>query len=145
MNNNIIEEFQGKYRFLSNFSPSKIFIGGIVYPTVEHYYQAMKTFITAERQRISNAPTPGKAKRLGQQLELRPYWEDIKILTMKYGLIIKFKHPKLTKQLITTFPRILIEGNRWGDTFWGIDLETWEGENHLGKLLMEIRSDLLYK
>ena len=35
----------------------------------------------------------------------------------------------------------LIEGNTWHDTFWGVDLKTGEGENHLGKILMALRKD----
>lgn len=34
------------------------------------------------------------------------------------------------------------EGNYWGDTFWGVDLKKREGENNLGKLVMEIREKL---
>jgi predicted NAD-dependent protein-ADP-ribosyltransferase YbiA (DUF1768 family) len=34
----------------------------------------------------------------------------------------------------------LIEGNYWGDTFWGVC--DGVGTNHLGRLLMEIRAEL---
>jgi predicted NAD-dependent protein-ADP-ribosyltransferase YbiA (DUF1768 family) len=43
----------------------------------------------------------------------------------------------LTRRLIETYPDKLIEGNHWGDVFWGVC--NGRGENHLGKLLMEIR------
>jgi hypothetical protein len=36
----------------------------------------------------------------------------------------------------------LVEGNRWGDQFWGVDLRTGLGENHLGKILMKVRDEL---
>ncbi len=37
---------------------------------------------------------------------------------------------------------LLQEGNRWGDTFWGVDLRTGKGENKLGKILMRVRKEL---
>ena len=40
----IIDRFDGKYAFLSNFYDSNIYDAeGNVYPTVEHYFQAMKS------------------------------------------------------------------------------------------------------
>ena len=39
----------------------------------------------------------------------------------------------------------LVEGNTWGDSYWGYDLEKNEGKNILGKLLMQVRKDLSEK
>lgn len=44
--------------------------------------------------------------------------------------------------LIATGDAILREGNHWGDRFWGVDARTGEGENHLGRLLMELRAEI---
>ena len=41
---------------------------------------------------------------------------------------------------MATRDRVLIEGNDWGDTFWG--MTDGEGENHLGKILMRVRAEL---
>jgi ribA/ribD-fused uncharacterized protein len=154
----IIKEFKGEHEIYSNFYPSIIKAGWITYPTVEHYFQAMKTLphttieiadhegkpITINlRLWISLAPTPLNAKQLGRRLELRPDWEDIKIPVMRWGLIEKFKHPELAKQLLATGNAVLEEGNLWHDKFWGIDLKTGIGDNHLGKLLMEVRNNLM--
>lgn len=38
--------------------------------------------------------------------------------------------------------RQIVEGNTWGDAFWGVDSRTGEGENHLGQILMQVRSEL---
>ena len=46
------------------------------------------------------------------------------------------------EQLLATGQKIIIEGNRWGDTCWGVDIRTGEGENRLGKILMKIRGEL---
>ena len=45
----------------------------------------------------------------------------------------------LRSLLVATGDRELIEGNTWGDTFWGVDKNTGQGENHLGRILMELR------
>ena len=37
-----ITSFTGRWRFLSNFYPSKIKFRGIEYPTVEHFYVSQK-------------------------------------------------------------------------------------------------------
>jgi len=140
----MILEFKGPFSFLSNFYPSSIVYDGIDYPTVEHFYQAMKTTNLEMRETIANAPTPGQAKRMGNKVELRADWEDIKVGVMAYGLYWKFtQHPELGNKLISTAPKKLVEGNYWNDKFWGYCLKTDEGENMLGSLLMHLRNDFL--
>ena len=51
-------------------------------------------------------------------------------------------HDTVRQALIDTGDQELIEGNWWGDRFWGVDLKTNQGQNHLGMLLMKIRSEL---
>lgn len=140
-----IHLFKGEYAFLSNFSTwdGLIFYRNDLYPTVEHAYQAAKTTIPEEREAIRNAPTPGQAKRLGRKCTLRLDWEDIKLVVMEQLLRIKFLNVKLAEQLIATGDEELIEGNHWGDAFWGrVQNGHGPGENHLGRLLMKIRADL---
>jgi len=133
----MISSFSGKYRFLSNFHPSPIQVGTIMYPTVEHAYQAHKSRSHAERKRIAALPTPGAAKRAGRLLELRPDWEDVKVGIMAMLLEMKFKDPDLRQMLLDTGSELLIEGNNWGDYFWGRC--HGRGENMLGILLMQRR------
>ena len=138
---NKIDCFDGEYAFLSNFYDSPIEKDGIVYPTNEHFFQAMKTLDNEERKRIAAAETPGKAKRMGRSVKLRPDWEQSKIQIMKEGLTLKFLcHKDLAEKLVATGDVWLIEGNWWGDTYWGVC--NGVGHNMLGNLLMEIRRDL---
>ena len=138
---NKIDCFDGEYAFLSNFYDSPIEKDGIVYPTNEHFFQAMKTLDDEERKRIAAAETPGKAKRMGRSVKLRPDWEQSKIQIMKEGLTLKFLcHKDLAEKLVATGDVWLIEGNWWGDTYWGVC--NGVGHNMLGNLLMEIRGDL---
>lgn len=144
----MICEFEGKYAFLSNFFPSSILYEGIVYPTNEHFFQAMKTLNQEERKKIAAADTPGKAKRLGRHVQLRADWEQIKVDVMRTGLMLKFTDAELAQKLIDTGDEELIEGNWWHDNTWGScfcnDCIHKPGRNLLGMLLMELRKELIY-
>ena len=48
----------------------------------------------------------------------------------------------LTQKLLQTGDMPIEEGNAWNDTFWGVDIRTGEGENHLGEILMQVRKEL---
>lgn len=137
-----IREFRGKYSFLSNFYTSIILYDN-VYPTVEHYFQAMKTRNSAYRATIANAATPSLAKKLGRSVALRVDWEEIKFDVMELGLRKKFSNPALAPLLLSTYPAELIEGNWRGDRIWGYCLKTQTGQNNLGRLLMKVRTDLI--
>jgi hypothetical protein len=132
----MIDSFSGQYEFLSNFYPCRI-EDGIIYSSVEHAYQAMKSLSIAERLKVAACNTPGRAKRMGRKLELRPDWEDVKVDIMLGLLEKKFRDPELNRQLQDTGDEELIEGNTWGDIEWGV--YKGKGENMLGKLLMALR------
>jgi ribA/ribD-fused uncharacterized protein len=136
--NNVINSFAGKYRFLSNFYECTVSYAQENYPSVEHAYQAAKTLDLEYRAMIKKALTPAKAKQLGRVVPIRDNWELIKIPIMRGLVKQKFKNPELLHRLQATTPAILIEGNWWGDKFWGVHIDG-EGENWLGKILMEIR------
>lgn len=141
----IIDNFNGEFAFLSNFYPSTFMHYGIVYPTNEHFFQAMKTTDLKEKLAIADAPTPGIAKRLGRTVNLRPDWELIKDDMMRLGLVLKFKKPNLRKKLLATGDAELIEGNTWHDNTWGsctCEKCGNKGENRLGKMLMDLRDEL---
>jgi len=135
----MIKEFQGSYRFLSNFYPCRIVYEGIAYLSVEAFYQAQKTFSVVRKREISQM-RPGQAKRAGRDLVLRYDWEEIKLEVMEKGLRLKFADPDLKALLLETGVQELIEGNYWGDEFWGV--YNGKGQNNLGKLLMKVRKDL---
>jgi N-glycosidase YbiA len=135
-----ISSFTGDYRFLSNFYPSDVELDGIVYPSVEHAYQAAKTLDKEERKVFHKRPLPSaaEAKKLGRKSSLRSDWEGVKLQVMEDLLVQKFAHKELQEQLLATGQSLLVEGNWWGDSFWGVDNKKG-GQNHLGKLLMKIR------
>lgn len=140
----MIDKFDGEFAFLSNFSPSPIVVDGLIWPTVEHIYQAWKTLDPQRREEIRHAATPGKAKRLGRVVPLRPFWDDIKKGIMMWILHMKFdQNPELALQLLATGDRMLAEGNVWHDNIWGDcackKCAIVRGQNLLGELLMKVR------
>lgn len=144
----MIRVFDGEFAFLSNFHPSPISDeDGIVYPTVEHYFQAMKTLDKSQRFNIAIQPTPGKAKRKGRQAQLRSDWEQVKEQIMYEALTKKFSDPLLRKLLLDTGDEYLEEGNHWCDNEWGVcsclKCQDTVGKNKLGKLLMRVRIELM--
>lgn len=135
-----ITSFHGEHRFLSNFWPAGVVLDGELYPSVEHAYVAAKTLDTAERAKVRAVEKPGDVKRLGRKLQLRPDWDAVKLGVMADLVAQKFQHPELREKLLATGDTTLVEGNTWGDTFWGVC--RGKGANHLGKILMATREQL---
>ena len=139
-----ITAFHGPHTFLSNFAAAPVVLDGQTYPTVEHAFQAAKTFDPEQRQLIHDANTPATAKRLGRQVSLRADWEQVKYEIMRQLLQQKFAIPELRAALLATGDAELIEGNTWNDRTWGRVLVKgqWVGKNRLGELLMRVRSEI---
>ena len=136
-----IPEFQGEYRFLSNYYPATVEFEGITYPTVEHAFQSAKTLDMNERRRIAALPTPAEAKTEGRKLTYRPNWDTLKFQVMEECVRYKFTHnPDLKQKLLATGDATLEEGNTWNDRIWGV--YQGQGDNRLGKLLMQVRTEL---
>ena len=141
----MINEFQGDFRFLSNFYPVTIEWSHLwnnkTAKSVEHAYQASKAIHEADCDAILACPTAGAAKRKGMDVQLIPAWEDMKVNVMNQLIKIKFApNTILGERLIVTEEQFLVEGNSWGDRFWGVC--NGDGRNILGHLLMERRAFL---
>jgi ribA/ribD-fused uncharacterized protein len=145
-----VTSFSGEYRFLSNFYPCVVEFEGMPFFSVEAAYQAAKNNDLLFRKELQLC-TPSQAKRLGQHTRLRPDWDRIKLDVMKSLLARKFPidQPEinlpLSEYLLLTNGMTLIEGNDWGDLFWGVEIQhggEYRGQNHLGRLLMVRREEL---
>jgi ribA/ribD-fused uncharacterized protein len=134
-----IKGFYNQFSFLSNFHPCCIYWEGLLWPTVENAYQASKTLDLIERIKFQSV-SPGKAKRMGLKVSLRPNWTHVKLYQIEALVRLKFTNPDLAFNLIQTDDVDIQEVNTWNDTFWGICNEV--GQNHLGKILMKVRKDL---
>ncbi|MET0601837.1 MAG: NADAR family protein [Baekduia sp.] len=140
----------------------------LFFPTVEHAFQAAKVepatpHFAEHYRRIAEAPSPGAAKRLGSPrgfrehgATLRQGWDEIKVVVMLACLRKKFASSAapgmavdqggrlppsgLDRLLLHTGRRVLVEGNTWNDTYWGVC--NGVGTNMLGRLLMLVRAEL---
>ncbi len=116
----VITSFDGTWKVLSNFYPCTVWMDEEEYPSVEHAYQASKTVVYRERMAIQAARKPGTAKALGQKVTLREDWTRVKVDVMEKLVEQKFLYSRrLADMLVLTRGVHLIEGNDWGDEFWG--------------------------
>lgn len=134
----MIDWFRGKYFFLSNFYESDVTFRGLVYPSAEAAFQAQKTTNPAIQQSFTRLK-PTQAKALGHRIGLRRDWGRVKDAVMLEVVLAKFEsNPYLISKLCETGTSQLIEGNTWGDHYWGVCHGT--GENRLGYTLMQVRN-----
>lgn len=143
--NEVITAFRGKHAFLSNMYPASICMpDGNVYACAEAAFQAYKLTDISERKRLFADKNGYEAKKQGRQVPLPPDWTNERLNVMRLVIHMKFsQHAELQQLLIATGNVPLIEGNSWGDTFWGVSQDGHGvGENWLGKILMEERNRL---
>lgn len=140
--NSITDFHEEPYQFLSNFYEARVEYGGLAFGSNEAAFQAQKCMLEEEKAQFTEYG-PGKSKGVGRRVKLRPDWESVKVGIMEEIVRAKFtQHPELAAKLFLTGERILVEGNHWGDTFWGVDTRTGQGENNLGRILMKIRAEI---
>ncbi len=151
----------------SSFKPNEK--NNITYPTVEHFYQAMKSGNTFEHALIASADSPYEAKKMGRVVD-KPFEylkndqstkfifdekikcikvidpkdeiDKIKLAVMYIGLYWKFSIPEWKEKLLATNKEAIIEWNNWSDKIWGVSIQDNKGDNWLGKLLMQIRNEV---
>ena len=140
--NQTIDRFTGEYDFLSNFYPCRVEFEGDWYPSVEHAFQAAKTFDREKRIAAAVAPTARSVKEFGKnRIKLREDWEEVKDGVMYECVKSKFAGDlELKRKLLATGNALLIEGNSHKDRYWGV--YRGEGRNMLGQTLMRVREEL---
>jgi len=139
----MIKEFQGEFRFLSNFTDVEIEFEGRTFPSVEHAYMSAKSDDEHWKDFCSQKEIPaGTVKRKSKNITLVNNWEVKKVDIMKILIRQKFNKQPFKNLLLSTGDQIIQEGNNWNDKFWGVCLKTNQGENYLGKIIMKIREEL---
>lgn len=151
----LIGHFRGAHEFLSNFYRAALRLDGVVYPSAEHAFNALKTADPDARERVRSAPTPSKAKAAGRRVKLRApkaEWDStLRYQVMREVIAAKFADPSLRIDLIRTGDALLIEGTgtpdrAWHDQTWGQchcdKHRAFAGQNALGKALMDHRAYL---
>ena len=164
------DESKGEYRFMSNMYVAPFEIDGITYPTVEHYFQWSKAKLFKDEAAATKMLTPPKgkpyveaksAKAIGKKVKNfdGTQWNGLapgrgfKDEVMRKAIRAKFTHPKnteLLEKLLATKDRVIAEANP-RDSYWGIGTSAdtkpaqtgkWKGQNWLGKMLMELRTEI---
>lgn len=133
------------YYEFTNFYPAPITLEGKLWPTSEHYFQAQKFVSTPYMEIIRKLSTPREAFQMAREPSVsqwkRKDWEDVKDDVMLKALRCKFtQHTDLGKKLVETHDKCLVEHTA-NDSYWA-DGGDGSGQNKLGKLLMQVRSEL---
>ena len=119
---------------------------GKEWPSVEHYFQAMKFDSTAPDyvEKVRLASDAKKARKLGATRfkKLRDDWKKIRRIIMTRAVYTKAKaYPQVEQALLESGQRKLVENSQY-DYFWGCGRDR-RGENIYGKVLMDVRDKLL--
>jgi len=149
--------------FLSNWIPSdlRIIYNSKLFTNSEQLFMYLKAeyfndWETAQ-EIVNLGQIPKIAKNLGRKIKgyNEEEWAKVREEKMYGACMLKFGlNSKLRKQLIDTYPKILVEGTPM-DPVWGVmikwdddrilDEKNWKGQNLLGKVLMRVRGDLMAK
>lgn len=144
-----ITAFSGPHRFLSNFYLCQVEYEGLAYPSTENAFQAAKMPDLSLRKQFVAVDSKA-AKAMGRAWKCRPDWDVVRNGAMLDLLRIKFSSEPLRSRLLATGDTELVEGNWWHDQYWGVcncgrdgtcAKKGGVGENHLGKLLMQVRDE----
>jgi ribA/ribD-fused uncharacterized protein len=142
---------------LSQWWPAPFSLGGISYPTAEHFMMAEKARLFGDedaRAQVLRAGSPKAAKQLGRQVKnfKEQAWAEARFQLVVAGNLAKFsQNRELGKYLSGTGAKVLVEASPV-DRIWGIGLaadneqamnpEQWRGLNLLGFALMGVRQRL---
>ena len=138
-----------KNNYLSNYYKVKFkdyFFSNLIFPSVEHYYESMKYFITKSNNwinHINNIIKIKNPKDVKLYTKAYPYnchtFCENKNSIMKKGLYLKFsQNENLKKKLKKNNNKLIAKIN---DNYWGIETDR-KGKNILGILLEELRNEL---
>jgi len=138
--------YEQEFYVFSNFPSFKLLWKGELWMTSEHAYHSEKFNDPVILEELKNTHSAHDAMKLAysNKDKYRKDWNDIKLNVMKEILKAKVEqHPYVKKKLLESNNKELIE-NSWRDSYWGWGPNK-NGENHLGKLWMEVRGELLGK
>lgn len=140
----MINSFRGYHAWLSNMYDCNIEFMGHKFKSVENAYMFAKRPNDEEWLSKCLSMSPGDVKKASRFISVREDWESVKLSVMYELLKQKFTQEPFRTDLLNTRGENIVEGNRWNDTFWGVDVKVTPnvGENWLGRLIMDIRTKL---
>ena len=130
---------------LGSFLAAPFELEGLTWPTVEHYFHAMKfhDHDMAFVEKIRAAKSPEKARKMGRSRlhKVRADWKKVRRVVMTRAIYTRCKtHPHLAEALLDTGDQRLLEASQY-DYFWGCGRDR-RGENQYGEVLMSVRQRL---
>lgn len=140
----MINSFRGYHAWLSNMYDCEIEFMGHKFKSVENAYMFAKRPNDLEWLNKCLNLSPGDIKKASRLITVREDWEVVKLSIMYELLKKKFTQEPFRTDLLNTRGENIVEGNRWNDTFWGVDIKSNPnvGENWLGRLIMDIRTKI---
>lgn len=132
-----------KEELLSSHSNHPFELDGHTWPTVEHYFQAMKYDDAKHLEKVLQAPTPEEATKLGKRWFKQPRkdWKKLQTVYMTRAVYTKIKtYSNIADYLLSTGDQKIVENSLY-DFYWGCGRDR-RGENHYGQILMNVRAKL---
>ncbi len=125
----------------NNFAPCEVEWNGMLFSCTENAYQAAKNDLPIWHS-LCIHESPFVIKKKSRTIPIRPDWDKLKIKIMIDLQEQKYSQEPYITLLLNTGNVEIVEGNTWGDKFWGVDLKTGKGDNRLGQIIMDVRKEL---
>ena len=128
---------------LSAYSRHGFELDGETWPSVAHYFEAMKFTDSDLRKAIWAAGTPHTARQLARRnrRRIREDWDRLRETYMTRGVYRKCRTSQdAAAALLGTGERQIMETSQY-DYYWGCGRDT-RGRNTYGKVLMQVRARL---
>ena len=144
--NDVIGFYPREFYCLDNFSSFKVEWDGYLYASLEKAYQTAKFLKSAPEiaEEIKKSHSAHEAQKIAfaNKDKVRSDWQEVKLTIMEELLRKKLQqNPYVKQKLLQTKDYIIVEDSP-KDNFWGWGKDR-TGENHLGKLWMKLRDELL--
>jgi ribA/ribD-fused uncharacterized protein len=144
--NNIAGFFLSGWYVFDNFAPFQVEWRDKLYPTAEHAYQAAHFTDTnpelAEKVRLTSSPREASDFANLNSMHDDPEWKEKRLSIMEEIVRCKLNQHLYVKQiLIESKDKFIVEMND-DDAFWGWGRDH-NGENHLGQIWMNLRSEII--
>ncbi len=129
---------------LGSFAELSFPLEDTLWPTVEHYLQAMQYEKTSEQERVRNLATAAEAHKEAKGRwfkKKRADWESLRSVYLTRAIYTQCKtHAEVSERLLTTGKQRLVENDQY-DYYWGCGRDR-RGTNMYGQVLMSVRDKL---
>jgi ribA/ribD-fused uncharacterized protein len=130
---------------LGSFIELPFELDGRLWPTAEHYCQAMKFEGSPLADKVHAQPSAKLAQKLGEswlnKLKARKDWGEVRTTVMTRAVYIQARsHSDKAEAILATGESPLMENDNY-DYFWGCGRDR-RGENQYGKVVMNVRAKL---